>query len=153
MFFSSQKRRPASRFLHLVLLTCMFPAGSFASGAIDPTFNAYVQNHVFGQVNVSAKQADGKILVGGRFWTVNGIAARNVARLNADGTIDPSFNPPEFYSNLNSDTIHAIAVQSDGKILVGGRFDGTTDGVRSSLCRLNSDGSIDSTFPVLGFGP
>ena len=68
-----------------------------------------------------AVQADGKILIGGDFTTVapNGgapVTRNHIARLNPDGTLDPLWNP-----NANS-TVFAIAVQADGKILVGGNF-------------------------------
>jgi hypothetical protein len=64
-------------------------------------------------------QADGKILVGGGFTTLggggSGTSMRNhIGRLNADGTLDASFNP-----GANS-TVVDLEVQADGKILVGG---------------------------------
>ena len=66
-------------------------------------------------------QPDGNILLGGGFSTLspNGGAAvtRNrIARVNPDGTLDTNFNP-----NANFD-VNTIAVQADGKILVGGVF-------------------------------
>ena len=66
-------------------------------------------------------QPDGKILIGGDFTTLspNGGAAvtRNrIARLNPDGTLDTTFNPDA------NETVYAIALQADGKILVGGFF-------------------------------
>ena len=66
-------------------------------------------------------QPDGKILIGGDFTTLspNGgaVVTRNrIARLNPDGTLDTAFNP-----NANG-AVYAIAVQADGKILVGGVF-------------------------------
>ncbi|MEY2490277.1 MAG: hypothetical protein QOC70_2219 [Verrucomicrobiota bacterium] len=69
-----------------------------------------------GFVLATAIQADGKILLGGRFTTVLGVARNNIARLNTDGTLDAGFDP-----NANAD-VHAIAIQADGKILVGGNF-------------------------------
>ena len=73
------------------------------------------------RVRVVVVQADGKILIGGDFTTVspNGgapVTRNRIARLNPDGTLDAAFNP-----NANS-TVFAIAVQADGKILVGGIF-------------------------------
>lgn len=43
-------------------------------------------------------------------------------------------------------TVHAIAVQSDGKILIGGRFTSVAGSLRTNLARLNPDGSLDSPF-------
>src|SRR5882672_3095519 len=87
--------------------------GQSALDGFDPNAN--------GAVNVVVVQADGKILLGGDFTTLapNGGATvtRNfIARLNADGTLDAAFNP-----NANA-SVNAIALQADGKILVGGAF-------------------------------
>lgn len=93
-----------------------------------------------GEVRVSATQEDGKIVVGGDFSSVGGSTRNNIARLNADGTLDGSFNP-----NING-TVTSLAIQSDGKILVGGSFT-TVGGVsKSKLARLNSNGTLDATF-------
>ena len=59
-------------------------------------------------------QADGKILIGGGFTTIGGVARNYIARLNPDGSLDTGFNP-----NAN-DYVYSIAVQADGKILIGG---------------------------------
>ncbi len=58
-------------------------------------------------------QADGKILLGGGFTTVGGVSRNNVARLNADGSVDTAFDP-----NANS-FVYSLGVQADGKILLG----------------------------------
>ncbi len=120
---------------------------------VDGTLDTGFDPNLNGQVNTLALQADGKILVGGGFTTVKGAARLRLARLNADGTLDGSFEP-------NPDSaINAIAVQSDGKILIGGYFtslrpNGSADlTVMSRLARLNSDGSIDSTFNPAPGGP
>ena len=73
-------------------------------------------------------------------------AAQHIARLNADGTVDTGFNPG---ANGN---VYALAVQPDGKILVGGEFStmgggGTARRTRDRLARLNADGSLDSFNP------
>ena len=88
-------------------------------------------------------QADGKILVGGYFTTLGGQTLNYLGRLNADGTLDTGFNPVAggAYSYVRS-----LAVQADGKILVGGDFT-TLDGQsRNYLGRLNADGTVDSGF-------
>jgi uncharacterized delta-60 repeat protein len=103
-----------------------------------------------GDVYATAVQADGKILVAGAFTMLGGggtgTTTRNfIGRLNADGTLDSSFNPGA------NGTIYAMAVQADGKILVGGSFSmlgggGTGTAARSFIGRLNSDGSLDTSF-------
>ncbi len=117
-----------------------------ADGTVDPTFNPGTNS----LVQAVAVQPDGKILIGGNFTSVGGgtglATSRNyLARLNADGTVDMTFNPG---ANL---TVYAIVVQPDRKILVGGAFSalggGTGTATRRMIGRLNADGSLDSFDP------
>ncbi|MDQ6630665.1 MAG: hypothetical protein M3Y82_02780, partial [Verrucomicrobiota bacterium] len=100
-------------------------------------------------VLATAVQADGKILIGGDFISVQGVTRNRIARLNTDGTLE-AFNP-----NAN-DTVSSIAVQADGKILVGGAFNdlgnpGTPSiggGDRNFIARLDpATGLADSFAP------
>lgn len=109
-----------------------------AMGTLDTTFDAGTGFN--GIVRCIALQADGKILVGGEFTQYNGVARMRLARLEADGTLDTSFDPAALFDN----TVRAIAVQPDGKVLVGGAFSNTD--VRR-MARLNMDGTRDLTFP------
>ena len=106
-----------------------------------------------------ALQPDGKILIGGDFTQVDGVAANRVARLNADGTVDTTFNvvvtpgpPPTTTPGTgaagagDSSAVRVIVVQPDGKIVVGGSFTTFNDLPREYLVRLNPDGSVDPTF-------
>jgi uncharacterized delta-60 repeat protein len=95
-------------------------------------------------------QADGKILAAGDFTTLGGggtgTTTRNyVGRLNADGNLDTSFDPGA------NEPVYALAVQADGKILVGGNFTtlgggGTGTTTRNYIGRLDADGSLDTSF-------
>jgi uncharacterized delta-60 repeat protein len=113
------------------------------NGTVDasfaPTFNAG------GWVNAVAVQPDGKIIIVGGFTTVNGTPRNRVARLNASGSLDTTFNP-------NADQPpQVIALQSDGKIVIGGAFENVGGLPRVALARLNSDGSVDTSFnPIIG---
>ncbi len=95
-----------------------------------------------GQVRKMARQPDGKILIGGAFNFVNGNPLRNIARLNADGSIDSTFN---IGSGFNGGVLD-IVVQPDGKILVAGTFTSFNGKLRNRIARLNADGSLDITF-------
>jgi hypothetical protein len=79
-------------------------------------------------------------LAGGGFTTFTGTTQNRLIRLNSDGSKDTSFNIGTGFDN----TVSSIAIQTDGKILVGGNFT-TYQGV-SSLRNilLNSDGSISN---------
>lgn len=87
-----------------------------------------------------AVQPDGKILVGGQFNTVLGQTRNHLGRLNANGTMDSTFNPGA------DRVVYSVAVQADGKILVGGEFRTLGGQPRNQLGRLNGDGSLDTTF-------
>lgn len=87
-------------------------------------------------------QPDNKILLGGIFTNYNGININRIIRLNNDGTIDTGFSPGSAANN----EVTTLALQSDGKIVIGGKFS-TYDGVsRTRIARLNSDGTLDATF-------
>jgi uncharacterized delta-60 repeat protein len=108
-------------------------------GSLDPTFNPGANDYV----SAIAVQADGRILVGGWFRTLAGQSFQAIGRLNADGSLDAGFNP-----NLYGSPIYSLALQPDGKILIGGDFTipGIYPTVYRYLCRLNADGSLDSSF-------
>ena len=112
-----------------------------ADGSVDLTFNPGAD----GSVYTLAVQADGKILVGGGFSTLGGESRNYLGRLNADGTVDLTFNPGATYF-VGTYYVYTLAVQADGKILVGGNFDTLGGKSRSRLGRLNADGSVDLTF-------
>ncbi len=115
-------------------------------GTLDTAFNPNAN----GIVLSIAVQSDGKILLGGFFSTLapNGGAAVtriNIARVNADGTLDAAFDP-----NANEE-VYSIAVQSDGKILLGGNFtslspNGGAAVTRNFIARVNADGTLDAAF-------
>lgn len=98
-----------------------------------------------------AVQPDGKILVGGAFTFFKGATNKNyLVRLNADGTEDTAFTNNAVISGglaKFNNTINAIRLQSDGKILVGGQFTnyGGQTG-RDFAIRLNADGTEDTAF-------
>jgi uncharacterized delta-60 repeat protein len=116
----------------------------YAPGSLDTSFNPG-----FGPDNIVravAVQPDGKILIGGDFYIYNGTARGGVARLNADGSLDTSFNPGSGASATFIRTIAAVVVQPDGKILIGGRFNNYNGTAINGIARLNSDGSLDTSF-------
>ena len=90
-----------------------------------------------------ALQPDGRVLIGGWFGAVGGIPRRNLARLNADGTLDSSFQA----DGTGADgEVHAIVLQPDGKVLIGGAFVNVEGEGRPGISRLNADGTLDLAF-------
>ena len=117
-----------------------------ADGTLDTTFDPGTgANNTTFAVEL---QSDGKILISGNFTSVNGTARNRIARLNADGSLDATFNPG---TGANS-TVYSIAVQPDGKILIGGNFTSVNGTTRGRIARLNTDGSLDATFNLGGAG-
>jgi uncharacterized delta-60 repeat protein len=130
------------------LLSLIFSVEVSAQCAVDgfdPNANSF-------SVRAIVVQPDGKILIGGDFTTLspNGgpAVARNcLARFNPDGTLDTAFNP-----NANA-VVYSIALQADGKILVGGLFSNIGGQPRNRIARLDpTTGAVDSFDPNAG-GP
>ncbi len=99
-------------------------------------------------VNSIAVQPDGKILLGGTFATMGGVSRQGIARLNADGTLDGTFDPGRgiWAENRWYAGVDAIALQADGRVVIGGYFT-QFDGVpRNCLVRLGPDGALDQGF-------
>jgi uncharacterized delta-60 repeat protein len=123
-----------------------------ADGTRDTSFNP-VGTGADNWVHALAIQSDGKIVIGGDFAGYNGDAAASdyVMRLNADGTRDTTFNAGETGADA---TVNAIAVRPDGKIIIGGLFTGYNGdgGASNYLIRLNTDGTLDTTFNPGGAG-
>jgi len=116
-----------------------------SSGALDaglaPT------STLAGNIYAISRQADGKVLVGGQFSAVGGTARSNVARLNTDGSLDTSFVTGTGANGL----VESLAVQPDGKIIIGGEFTNYNGTAIKGIARLNTDGSLDTSF-VVGTG-
>jgi uncharacterized delta-60 repeat protein/fimbrial isopeptide formation D2 family protein len=121
-------------------------------GTLDTTFNEHGSG-ANGSVSAVAVQPDGKIVIAGLFTSYNGDAAASdyVMRLNADGTRDATFNP---VGTGADHWVHAVAIQSDGKIFIGGDFTAYNGDAAASdyVMRLNADGTRDATFNVGGTG-
>lgn len=85
---------------------------------------------------------DGKILIGGNFVSYNGIDRGGLARLHPDGKLDLTFTPKLGIYNTPT---YAIAIQPDGKIVVGGIYH-LENNKYSFIYRIHPDGSIDQSF-------
>jgi len=140
-----------------------------ADGTLDPTFGSggKARLNVVGKSDfgtTAALQADGKILVAGRVFSDSGTESDiGVARFNADGTADTTFGAngvervdfsfggivPATFSGGLADEAARLAVQTDGKIVIGG-FTRVAGVYRYALVRLLVDGSLDATFGTNG---
>jgi uncharacterized delta-60 repeat protein len=112
-----------------------------SDGSLDSTFN--VGGSGFDNyINSMIIQQDEKIVVAGGFNNYNGIAANYIVRLNADGSIDSTFSSGDGFDQQ----VWSVAVQSDGKLIVSGDFENYNDNPCNNILRLNSDGSLDTSF-------
>jgi uncharacterized delta-60 repeat protein len=124
-----------------------FTVANSQDGANDSTFNPTDVGFGFGdgpnaKVICTAQQSDGKLIIGGEFTSYNGAPANYITRLNLDGTVDATFNAGTGPNN----TVKTIAIQSDGKILIGGSFTNYNGANSQHILRLNTDGTKDTTF-------
>ncbi len=116
------------------------------NGGIESSFEPNFG--VFGSIAAVAAQPDGKIVFSGDFLRINDVPSVSPARVNADGSLDPTFNPGTGVSG----SVSKILIQADGKILLAGSFYAYNGTSRSGLIRLNTDGSLDGSFnPTISF--
>jgi uncharacterized delta-60 repeat protein len=127
-------------------ITCGRIVRILENNGIDPTF--VTGSGANGDVNGIALQPDGRIVAVGNFTSFNGVTRNRIVRLNTSGGVDLTFDPGVGATA----TARAVAVQSDGKILVAGDFFSFAGGGPVRLGRLNPDGSRDLSFNVGGFG-
>src|SRR5690606_237093 len=88
------------------------------------------------------------IVIGGDFTSYNGASVKNIAMLNSNGSINPSFVTGTGFNNV----VYDVAMQPDGKIIVAGAFS-TYKGVTANrLIRLLPNGDKDPNFNIGGLG-
>jgi uncharacterized delta-60 repeat protein len=124
-----------------------------SDGSVDADFNYQGSGFDHTVYNIRPATDDtGDLYVGGDFRTYNGISISGLIRLNSDGTVDEAFN---IGSGFLYDDVLSISPATDGSgdVYVGGKFMIFNGGYSNGLIRLNSDGTVDSSFNVgSGFG-
>jgi uncharacterized delta-60 repeat protein len=142
-----------------LLLTGLVPVnGVFArlarlnpDGTPDPTFDPGTSIGPNAEIHAIILQPDGKILIGGPFLDYDGTPRQQMARLNADGSLDTGFVPATPYADFHQQ-VSALALAPDGKVLIGMDFDNGSLALRNRIFRLDADGSADDSFPQDGTG-
>ena len=107
-------------------------------GTLDAAFNPDADGFVF----AIAIQADGRILAGGGFHNMGGLPRDSIARLDPVTGLPDSFDPSTDFGGY----VDAIAVQADGKILVGGTFESTGGQTRHGIGRLDPMTGLADSF-------
>jgi uncharacterized delta-60 repeat protein len=110
---------------------------------VDVTFSVGAGANDF--INALLLQSDGKVLVGGGFTNISNLTnSFGIARLQTNGLVDATFTPNLDFVAFGS--VFSIALQSNGKIFIGGNFSSVGGVSRPSFARLNADGTLDSGF-------
>ena len=122
-------------------------------GSIDTSFSTRISGSVF----IMMELRNGSILLGGNFSSIGTTNKFGIALLNSDGSLNTNFTTwvETGSTSVGSPTwqVKALAELPDGKILIGGNFLYVNGSERSFLARLNSDGSLDSSFDGSLTGP
>lgn len=100
-------------------------------GSVDNTFNIG-DGFGYRRVDTICLQPNNKIIVGGGFFSYNGVEANRIIRLNTDGSIDDTFKTGRGFNGF----ILTLHLQSDEKILVGGQFSMFDNKVSSYFTRI-----------------
>lgn len=144
----ADKRRVGSRYLTQILFVILgglaiTKTPAYASGLVlDEDFSPSLN----GRVREIVVQPDNKVLIAGEFVTVDGATVARFARLNSNGVLDTSFSTGPGASH----PVFAIALQDDGKIVIGGDFTVYNGSNVRKIVRINADGTLDTSFDNFG---
>lgn len=116
-------------------------------GSFDSSFNFDHAAHrsfpgTNGPINDAFVQSDGKIVIAGGFTKYNDQPANRIARLNEDGTLDPTFNVGAGPDNR----VYSISPMAGGKLLIAGQFNNVDGKENHKVAVLNANGSVDNSF-------
>jgi len=143
---STPQKSVLMKYLFLILLH--FPAAIYSQPAqLDTTFN--IGSGADAGINELIIQPDDKVIVAGMFVNFNGTSAGRIIRLLPDGEIDSTWTTSAGGADFD---IRGMALQPDGKVLIGGLFGLYNGAAANRLVRLDSVGNIDPAFMV-GAGP
>ena len=110
------------------------------TGAIDTSF--FAGQGANGIIRTIAIDTNQNILIAGEFTSFNGTNRNYIARLNPDGSLDSTFDTSAGPDGF----VRGLAVQPDGRVFIGGEFTHVGGIARNHLARLNTDGSLDTSF-------
>ncbi|WCO01991.1 T9SS type A sorting domain-containing protein [Psychroserpens ponticola] len=112
-------------------------------GSFDNTFSVGTGVSSSNLIDTVVELADGKFLIGGFFDEFDGFTTRNLARLNADGSIDTTF----FVSSASQ--IYDIFLLNNGQFFIG-TYSYNDDIITGRLAKINPDGTRDTSFNATG---
>ena len=101
-----------------------------AAGVSDGVIYAYVI------------QPDGNVIIAGSFTTNSPVSRQYIARVSQSGVLDSTFNA----GFIGGAAVYAVALQASGKVIVLGEFTSINGYSRIGIARLNTDGTVDTSF-------
>lgn len=115
-----------------------------AAGVMDATFasGAGADQFIFGSLELP--NSNGQILIWGEFTSYAGNPRNYLARLNSDGSFDPTFNAE--LESTGDGSVFAVNVDQQGRIVIGGGFTSAGGVQRNGIARLDPDGELDADF-------
>lgn len=117
----------------------------FSDGSLDTNF--VVGNGANNAIRAAALLEDGKILIAGNFTNYAGTTRNRLVRLNTNGSLDNDFSIGTGVNN----TVNDLKLDANNKILIAGTFSSYAGTTRNRIARINTDGSVDTTFnPLAG---
>jgi uncharacterized delta-60 repeat protein len=112
------------------------------NGVLDTGFN--VGPGANGTVYTTSIQSDGKVIIGGGFFSYSGTTINRLARLHTNGVLDTGFNVG---TGANSN-VNTTSIQLDGKVIIGGLFISYSGTTTTRIARLHANGVLDTGFNV-----
>lgn len=136
--------RTKSQFRSVAIIFALLLGYSGNAQNIDPSFTSGNQ-----YVNQIAQQSTGKIIVVNAFMdSYNGNPAKGIARLNADGTFDPTFfTTISGFGNSGFAYDRHLLIDNADRIIIVGQFTSVHGVPRTDIVRLNSNGTVDNFNP------
>jgi uncharacterized delta-60 repeat protein len=98
-----------------------------------------------GTVRAIVVQPDGNVILGGDFFKINGTTHAQIARVTSAGVLDTTFATAMTTQTPNP-SITCMALQADGKVIIGGTFNTVGGAAHTNIARLNTNGTVDSAF-------
>lgn len=110
-------------------------------GTVDVGFNPVIQNGAVRCVTRQSAEFSDLILIGGTFFAVSGQTRVRIARLEANGDLDPDLT-----ADAQNGFVNALTLLPDGRILAAGEFDGINGVPRNRLARFSQTGVVDAGY-------
>lgn len=112
-------------------------------GSLDMGFDPQISGAGTVGVFTMGLQTDARLVIGGFFKAVGGIARNAMARLLPDGTIDAAF-AASAYAEVAAPVVSGVLIQGDGSVVIGGRFAGVNGQPRANLALLKNDAATQN---------